>query len=226
MQVILISFLFLSLTLIIQLLLDSRFELYKLNEKSQAFITKANFLDEIIKQEFKNIENKINNKILKTYFSDDKFKIKKSSITLEKEFKRKKGLAMHYYFEHISNNLENDKLIAKSALLSRYGNMLGKKIVEELIVRMEKFIEKNSNIYDEKYKVYTEFEIYDSEGKKRIIDRINIDEDNKKIYIYDYKTGFEPETKQEYQEQIEEYKNILRGKVSEDYEIDVKLLEV
>ena len=163
---------------------------------------------------------------METYFSKDKFQIKKSSITLEKEFKRKKGLAMHYYFEHILNDLENEKKIAKSALLSRYGNMLGKKIVEELIVRMDKFIEKNSGIYDEKYKVYTEFEIYDSDGKKRIIDRINIDENNRKIYIYDYKTGFEPETKKEYQEQIEEYKNILRGKVSEDYEIDVKLLEV
>lgn len=171
-------------------------------------------------------ENKINNKILKTYFSEDKFKIKKSSITLENEFKRKKGLAMHYYFEHISNNLENDKLIAKSALLSRYGNMLGKKIVEELIVRMEKFIEKNSDIYDEKYKVYTEFEIYDSEGKKRIIDRINIDEKNKKIYIYDYKTGFEPEMNEKYQEQINEYRDILSKKVSADYEIDIQLLEV
>lgn len=171
-------------------------------------------------------ENKINNKILKTYFSDDKFKIKKSSITLEKEFKRKKGLAMHYYFEHILNNLKTDKLIAKSALLSRYGNMLGKKIVEELIVRMEKFIENNNNIYDEKYKVYTEFEIYDSDGKKRIIDRINIDEENKKIYIYDYKTGFEPETNEKYQEQINEYRDILSKKVSTDYEIDVKLLEV
>ena len=172
------------------------------------------------------MQNKINNKILKTYFDDDKFVVKKSSITLEKEFKRKKGLAMHYYFEHISNNLENDKLIAKSALLSRYGNMLGKKIVEELIVRMEKFIEKNSDIYNEKYKVYTEFEIYDSEGKKRIIDRINIDENNKKIYIYDYKTGFEPETNEKYQEQINEYKDILSKKVSADYEIDVQLLEV
>ena len=171
-------------------------------------------------------KNKINNKILKTYFSDDKFKIKKSSITLEKEFKRKKGLAMHYYFEHILNNLKTDKLIAKSALLSRYGNMLGKKIVEELIVRMEKFIEKNSDIYNEKYKVYTEFEIYDSDGKKRIIDRINIDEENKKIYIYDYKTGFEPETNEKYQEQINEYRDILSKKVSTDYEIDVKLLEV
>jgi len=169
---------------------------------------------------------KISNSLFKTYFDDDKFIIKTSLNTLENEFKRKKGLAMHYYFEHILNDLENEKKIAKSALLSRYGNMLGKKIVEELIVRMDKFIEKNSGIYDEKYKVYTEFEIYDSDGKKRIIDRINIDENNRKIYIYDYKTGFEPETKQEYQEQIEEYKNILRGKVSEDYEIDVKLLEV
>ena len=169
---------------------------------------------------------KISDSLFKTYFNDDKLRMEKSSNTLENEFKRKKGLAMHYYFEHILNDLENEKKIAKSALLSRYGNMLGKKIVEELIVRMDKFIEKNINIYDKKYKVYNEFEVHDSEGKKRIIDRINIDENNRKIYIYDYKTGFEPETKKEYQEQIEEYKNILRGKVSEDYEIEVKLLEV
>ena len=169
---------------------------------------------------------KIRDSLFKTYFNDDKLRMEKSSNTLENEFKRKKGLAMHYYFEHILNDLENEKKIAKSALLSRYGNMLGKKIVEELIVRMDKFIEKNIDIYDKKYKVYNEFEVYDSEGKKRIIDRINIDENNRKIYIYDYKTGFEPETKKEYQEQIEEYKNILGGKVSEDYEIEVKLLEV
>ena len=169
---------------------------------------------------------KISDSLFKTYFNDDKLRMEKSSNTLENEFKRKKGLAMHYYFEHILNDLGNDKIMAKSALLSRYGNMLGKKIVEELIVRMDKFIEKNINIYDKKYKVYNEFEVYDSEGKKRIIDRINIDENNRKIYIYDYKTGFEPETKKEYQKQIEEYKNILRGKVSEDYEIEVKLLEV
>ena len=201
---------------------NTEFGIGEITETERKIVSNSENLKENTKLE----ENKINNKILKTYFSEDKFKIKKSSITLENEFKRKKGLAMHYYFEHISNNLENDKLIAKSALLSRYGNMLGKKIVEELIVRMEKFIEKNSDIYDEKYKVYTEFEIYDSEGKKRIIDRINIDENNKKIYIYDYKTGFEPETNEKYQEQINEYRDILSKKVSADYEIDVQLLEV
>ena len=201
---------------------NTEFGIGEITETERKIVSNSKNLKENTKLE----ENKINNKILKTYFDDDKFVVKKSSITLEKEFKRKKGLAMHYYFEHILNNLENDKLIAKSALLSRYGNMLGKKIVEELIVRMEKFIEKNSDIYNEKYKVYTEFEIYDSEGRKRIIDRINIDEENKKIYIYDYKTGFEPETNEKYQEQINEYRDILSKKVSADYEIDIQLLEV
>ena len=200
-------------------------DVYK-NENENEYETGQIVESEIPEETTDTSDVKISDSLFKTYFNDDKLRMEKSSNTLENEFKRKKGLAMHYYFEHILNDLENEKKIAKSALLSRYGNMLGKKIVEELIVRMDKFIEKNSGIYDKKYKVYTEFEIYDSDGKKRIIDRINIDENNRKIYIYDYKTGFEPETKKEYQEQIEEYKNILRGKVSEDYEIEVKLLEV
>lgn len=200
-------------------------DVYK-NENENEYETGQIVESEIPEETTDTSDVKISDSLFKTYFNDDKLRMEKSSNTLENEFKRKKGLAMHYYFEHILNDLENDKIMAKSALLSRYGNMLGKKIVEELIVRMDKFIEKNIDIYDKKYKVYNEFEVYDSEGKKRIIDRINIDENNRKIYIYDYKTGFEPETKKEYQEQIEEYKNILRGKVSEDYEIEVKLLEV
>ena len=200
-------------------------DVYK-NENENEYETGQIVESEIPEETTDTSDVKISDSLFKTYFNDDKLRMEKSSNTLENEFKRKKGLAMHYYLEHILNDLENDKIMAKSALYSRYGNMLGKKIVEELIVRMDKFIEKNINIYDKKYKVYNEFEVYDSEGKKRIIDRINIDENNRKIYIYDYKTGFEPETKKEYQEQIEEYKNILRGKVSEDYEIEVKLLEV
>ena len=200
-------------------------DVYK-NENEYEYETGQIVESEIPEETTDTSDVKISDSLFKTYFNDDKLRMEKSSNTLENEFKRKKGLAMHYYFEHILNDLENEKKIAKSALLSRYGNMLGKKIVEELIVRMDKFIEKNIDIYDKKYKVYNEFEVSDSEGKKRIIDRINIDENNRKIYIYDYKTGFEPETKKEYQEQIEEYKNILRGKVSEDYEIEVKLLEV
>ena len=162
------------------------------------------------------------------YFSNSKvnFPVKDFKITLKEEFKRKKGLAIHYYFEHILNNIEEDKKTAKSALLSRYGNMLGKAILTEIIFRLEEFISKNRDIYDKKYKVYTEFEIYDSEGNKKIMDRINIDEENKKIYIFDYKTGYEPLENESYIQQIENYKGILDKKLDGEYEIYTRILEV
>ena len=167
---------------------------------------------------------KISNSLFKTYFNDDKLRMEKSSNTLENEFKRKKGLAMHYYFEHILNDLENDKIMAKSALYSRYGNMLGKNIVENLVERLDKFILENAEIYDSKYKVYTEFEILNKDGKKRVIDRISIDEENKKVYIFDYKTGDNPEENEKYQLQIEEYKEILENRLGREYEVIPKLL--
>ena len=162
------------------------------------------------------------------YFSNSKvnFPVKDFKITLKEEFKRKKGLAIHYYFEHILNNIEEDKKTARSALLSRYGNMLGKTILIEIISSLEEFISKNRDIYDKKYKVYTEFEIYDSEGNKKIMDRINIDEENKKIYIFDYKTGYEPLENEIYIQQIENYKQILDKKLAGEYEIYTRILEV
>ena len=172
------------------------------------------------------IKEKLNR--IMPYFSNSKvnFPVKDFKITLKEEFKRKKGLAIHYYFEHILNNLEEDRKTAKSALLSRYGNMLGKTILIEIISSLEEFISKNRDIYDKKYKVYTEFEIYDSEGNKKIMDRINIDEENKKIYIFDYKTGYEPLENETYIQQIENYKQILDKKLAGEYEIYTRILEV
>ena len=163
------------------------------------------------------------------YFSDNIAKNDRNSskINLEKEFKRKKGLAMHYYFEHILTDVENEKKVANSAIFSRYGNMIGKNNIFEMIERMNNFIQRNLEIYNPKYKVYNEFEIYDDEKmEKRIIDRINIDEKNKKIYIFDYKTGYEPEKNEKYKEQIENYKRILSKKVGKSYEIITQILEV
>ena len=172
------------------------------------------------------IKEKLNR--IMPYFSNSKvnFPVKEFKTTLKEEFKRKKGLAIHYYFEHILNNLEEDRKTAKSALLSRYGNMLGKTILIEIISSLEEFISKNRDIYDKKYKVYTEFEIYDSEGNKKIMDRINIDEENKKIYIFDYKTGYEPLENEIYIQQIENYKQILDKKLAGEYEIYTRILEV
>ncbi|WP_233573235.1 exodeoxyribonuclease V subunit beta [Leptotrichia sp. OH3620_COT-345] len=186
-------------------------------------------ISESEKTENKMIDNQENNLDgIMTYFSDNilKIPVTKYETDLDGEFRRKKGLAMHYYFEHVINNPEADMKIAKSVFLSRYGNMLGKKILTELLERMEKFIFKNKELYSKKYKIYTEFEIYDKENNKRIIDRINIDENEKRIFIYDYKTGFEPEKNEKYIEQLKEYKNILTEKTEGKYEIFTKILEV
>lgn len=185
---------------------------------------------EIVEDEKQNI---VNNNIELTeimgYFEDNKEDSTKYSsykTDLEGEFRRKQGLAMHYYFEHILNDIENDKKIAKSAYLNRYGNMLGKENLIKLLERMNKFIDNNKEIYNPKHTIYTEFEIFDNEGNKKIIDRMNIDEQNKKIYIYDYKTGHEPQEKEYYHEQLENYKKLLAEKTNGEYDIKWEILEV
>ena len=185
---------------------------------------------EIVEDEKQNI---VNNNIELTeimgYFEDNKEDSTKYSsykTDLEGEFRRKQGLAMHYYFEHILNDIENDKKIAKSAYLNRYGNMLGKDNLIKLLERMNKFIDNNKEIYNPKHTIYTEFEIFDNEGNKKIIDRMNIDEQNKKIWIYDYKTGHEPQEKEYYHEQLENYKKLLAEKTNGEYDIKWEILEV
>ena len=185
---------------------------------------------EIVEDEKQNI---VNNNIELTeimgYFEDNKedgTKYSSYKTDLKGEFRRKQGLAMHYYFEHILNDIENDKKIAKSVYLNRYGNMLGKDNLIKLLERMNKFIDNNKEIYNPKHTIYTEFEIFDNEGNKKIIDRMNIDEQNKKIWIYDYKTGHEPQEKEYYHEQLENYKKLLTEKTNGEYDIEWEILEV
>ena len=147
-------------------------------------------------------------------------------LKLENEYKRKLGLAVHYYLEQIKTNVEEDMKKAKSMLLLRYGNLVGPKKIEEIMERTNKFIENNLYIYDKKYQVYNEFEIMDESNNKKIVDRINIDEKNKKIYIYYFKTGYEAEKNEKYLIQLEEYKKILLNKTNGNYEIETKILEV
>ena len=185
---------------------------------------------EIVEDEKQNI---VNNNIELTeimgYFEDNKedgTKYSTFKTDLDGEFRRKQGLAMHYYFEHMLNDIEKDRKIAKSAYLNRYGNMLGKENLIKLLERMNKFIDNNKEIYNPKHTIYTEFEIFDNEGNKKIIDRMNIDEQNKKIWIYDYKTGHEPQEKEYYHEQLENYKKLLTEKTNGEYDIEWEILEV
>ena len=60
-EVIIISFLFISLTLFVQILLNNRFKLYKVDYETQENFQNLDFLNEIMKAELRNIEKNINN---------------------------------------------------------------------------------------------------------------------------------------------------------------------
>ena len=59
-EVIIISFLFISLTLFVQILLNNSFKLYKVDYQSQENFQNLDFLNEIMKAELRNIEKNIN----------------------------------------------------------------------------------------------------------------------------------------------------------------------
>ena len=59
-EVIIISFLFISLTLFIQILLNNSFKLYKVDYETQENFQNLDFLNEIMKSEIRHIEKNIN----------------------------------------------------------------------------------------------------------------------------------------------------------------------
>ncbi len=59
-EVIIISFLFISLTLFVQILLNNNFKLYKVDYETQENFQNLDFLNEIMKAELRNIEKNIN----------------------------------------------------------------------------------------------------------------------------------------------------------------------
>ena len=64
-EVIIISFLFISLTLFVQILLNNSFKLYKVDYETQENFQNLDFLNEIMKVEIRYIEKNINNGSIK-----------------------------------------------------------------------------------------------------------------------------------------------------------------
>lgn len=122
------------------------------------------------------------------YQSMDKNKIDRMKNLYEKR-SRLKGIAAHYYLSQIIYNDVEDKKIAQKSLYSKYGNIITKTDIDEIISRVEIFIESNLWIFDKNWdKVFTETELL-YEGKLYRIDRIMINGNSRQIKIIDYKTG-------------------------------------
>jgi len=152
--------------------------------------------------------------------------------SVEKELKRKSGLAIHYYLENIEYGGEVEIKIARQLTLNKYSNMLGIEKTQEIIERVEEFISKNSIVFDKRWTIFKELELVTFEKevvegveitkkKNHIIDRLNLDEKEKEIIIYDYKSGVSMDL-----EQLERYERVIRKKVGDEYRIRTKFLKL
>ena len=81
-------------------------------------------------------------------------------MSIEKENKRKIGLAVHYYLSFIKYASTSERELATKMTLAKYGNMFGKDKMANIFETTDKFISKYSddpvhgNIFNKKYKVF------------------------------------------------------------------------
>ena len=145
---------------------------------------------------------------------------KNVEMNLEMEIKRIKGLALHHYLEYIKFNTQAEREYARSMVLSRYGNILGPERMNNLLHRIDNFIENNPDYFDEKWEIFTEYEVNKDEESFRI-DRLMVNEKGKRILIVDYKTGTEHE-----QLQLDDYEEVVEELSGGEYVIESEFVEV
>lgn len=145
---------------------------------------------------------------------------KKMPLSYDVNKLRLQGTIVHDYLEHIIYNKEDEHKIAENIIRDNYVNIVGRKVLTDIISSVKEFIEENREIFAEKYEVYTEYTLFAGDEMKRI-DRFMIDREEKKIKIIDYKTGTQYE-----EEQLENYAELINNNLEEVYEIETEFLVV
>ena len=119
------------------------------------------------------------------------------SHTLQLEWKRVRGLIVHYFLENILTWTEKEIEFSKKLTSAKYSSIMGEDEIDELFSKenIEYIYKQCRNIFSTSWDfVYREYPIYlktDSETKDFRIDRLMIKLPNEKekgiIYIADYK---------------------------------------
>ncbi|TDO92115.1 ATP-dependent exoDNAse (exonuclease V) beta subunit [Halanaerobium saccharolyticum] len=135
-----------------------------------------------------------------------------------------RGLALHYYLENIKYNQEAEKHSARKLLKSKYGNLMGREKIETVIKEAEQFISSHSEIFSEKYQIFNEYLLKEQTktGKKQYwIDRLLVDQQNKKVRIIDYKSGSYRDPAQ-----LKKYRELLERQLEAGWEIETQFVDI
>jgi len=136
------------------------------------------------------------------------------------------GNIAHEFLSHISYNEENEIDIAYKKTIAKYGSLLHRDELDEILKKVRIFINDNADYFDESHwnKIFNEYTIFDDSGKESRIDRLMLNTSEKKILILDYKTGSNYE-----EEQLDRYKAIIDKfpiVKKDNYSVEVKFIEV
>lgn len=148
----------------------------------------------------------------------------------EREEKREIGNIVHYFFENLIYNDEDEREIAKKNVIIKYGASFGRENIKNILESdvIKNFLLENSEIFSREWDyIYPEYSIYSDENSELYrIDRlmIKLPNGNKKgkILIVDYKTGGFEET------QLEKYYRAVKARINnpENYEIEKRYLQI
>jgi ATP-dependent exoDNAse (exonuclease V) beta subunit len=135
------------------------------------------------------------------------------------------GDLAHYYLSLIKYGEGREKSYARKRTLAKYGNRIPERAIREAIAKLNLFIDENKTLFDRKWSlILTEKTVFDKYGREQRIDRMMIDENEKRILLVDYKTGSVNE-----KDQLARYKRIIEDmpRVQEgNYHIATEYIEV
>jgi len=131
------------------------------------------------------------------------------------------GSMVHEYLSYIYHDKASEHDLACRILYQKYGDYFSGKDIDNVCTKCQQFVSSNQDIFSDKYRVFNEYIVFDGTKEYRV-DRVMIDDKQKRVLIIDYKTGEEKE-----QKQLDTYKNILAeilNSKNDEYQIETSFV--
>lgn len=118
------------------------------------------------------------------------------------------GNIVHDFLSCIYYNTKKENELARKQIISKYGSLMQKEELENIINKINIFLKENPYYFDNNQwdRVFNEFIIFDENGRELRIDRMMLNKKEKEILIIDYKTGSIKD-----EDQLENYKTVVKS---------------
>ena len=148
---------------------------------------------------------------------------KEINFDLQQKTSRTLGQAVHYYLENITAGSPGEQERAEKLVKTRYGNILGRKLIEQAVSRAREVIEKHPGYFSDRWLVLNEYRpaLLEEDEQGARIDRLLVDHENQEIVILDFKTGAIIE-----ENQLERYRQLIAREAGRDYDIKAEFISL